>query len=90
MTEGPSQPILYPMEGVAGKTGEWRTFYPVLDPDLCIKCNICWKYCPDHAIYPADREKDEPISYDYDYCKGCGICAQECPKSAIKMVPQGE
>jgi pyruvate ferredoxin oxidoreductase delta subunit len=90
MNEGPSSPILYPMEGAAGKTGDWRTHKPVVNPELCIKCNICWKYCPDNAIYPADREKDQAISYDYVYCKGCGICASECPKGAITMVIEGD
>ena len=90
MTKEPSLPMLYPMEGAAGRTGDWRTYYPVVDPEKCIKCNICWKYCPDSAIYPADREKDEPISYDYEYCKGCGICAEECPKQAITMKVEGE
>jgi 2-oxoisovalerate ferredoxin oxidoreductase delta subunit len=90
MTEGPSQPILYPMEGSAGRTGDWRTHKPVVDPDKCIKCNICWKFCPDHAIYPADREQDKVISYDYEYCKGCGICARECPKEAITMIEEGD
>jgi 2-oxoacid:acceptor oxidoreductase delta subunit (pyruvate/2-ketoisovalerate family) len=90
MTDKPSQPILFPIEGAAGKTGEWRTYYPKVDPDLCIKCNICWKFCPDNAIFPADREKDIPIKHDYDYCKGCGICAEECPKDAISMIPEGD
>ena len=90
MTKEPSLPILYPMEGAAGRTGDWRTYYPVVDPEKCIKCNICWKYCPDSAIYPADREKDQAISYDYEYCKGCGICAEECPKQAITMKVEGE
>ncbi|MCG3216739.1 MAG: 4Fe-4S binding protein [Candidatus Heimdallarchaeota archaeon] len=90
MTKEPSLPILYPMEGSAGRTGDWRTQYPVLDPEKCIKCNICWKFCPDNAIYPADREKDQTITYDYEYCKGCGICATECPKQAIIMVNEGE
>ena len=90
MTEGPSQPILFPMEGSAGRTGDWRTHKPVVDPDKCIKCNICWKFCPDNAIYPADREQDKVISYDYEYCKGCGICARECPKEAITMVEEGD
>ena len=90
MTKGPSQPILYPMEGSAGRTGDWRTHKPVVDPEKCIKCNICWKFCPDNAIYPADREQDKVISYDYEYCKGCGICARECPKGAITMIEEGD
>ena len=90
MIDGPSLPILYPIEGTAGQTGDWRTYKPVLIPDKCKFCNICWKFCPDLAINPADREKKQPISFDYTYCKGCGVCANECPFDAIKMVPEGE
>ncbi|MHA1419025.1 MAG: 4Fe-4S binding protein [Candidatus Heimdallarchaeaceae archaeon] len=90
MTEGPSSPILYPIVGAAGRTGDWRTLKPVVDPELCIKCNICWKFCPDNAIYRADKEKDQIIKFDYEYCKGCGICANECPSKAITMVSEDE
>ncbi|MCK5140679.1 MAG: 4Fe-4S binding protein [Candidatus Heimdallarchaeota archaeon] len=90
MTKDPSSPILFPIEGAAGRTGDWRTQKPVVDPELCIKCNICWKFCPDNAIYRADRDKDKIIKFDYEYCKGCGICANECPSKAITMVSEDE
>ena len=64
----------------ANKTGLWRTFKPVINYEKCIKCYICWKFCPDVAIIIDDFPK-----IDYDYCKGCGICANECPKKAITM-----
>lgn len=64
------------------KTGQWRTYRPILDPKKCINCLICWKYCPEPCIYLGE---DHP-TVDYDYCKGCGICAEECPKDAIEMV----
>ena len=90
MTKGPSSPILYPIEGSAGRTGDWRTHHPQVNEQLCIKCNICWKYCPDRAIYPADKEQNKAVSFDLEYCKGCGICAEECPKNAIEMIKEGE
>ena len=77
------------------KTGSWRTMKPVLTPENCILCNICWQYCPDSAIEPADPKTKKPIVIDYDYCKGCGICVQECLanrnvnlKDALAMVPE--
>jgi 2-oxoisovalerate ferredoxin oxidoreductase delta subunit len=65
------------------KTGFWRTFRPTLDQSKCIKCRICWKFCPDVSISMTD---DSFPVFDYDHCKGCGICANECPKKAIIMV----
>ncbi|MEM3396852.1 MAG: 4Fe-4S binding protein [Thermoplasmata archaeon] len=65
------------------KTGEWRNMRPVLDRSKCIRCYICWKFCPDVAIKILP---DGNIEHDYEFCKGCGICANECPKKAITMV----
>lgn len=64
------------------KTGDWRTFRPVIDQNKCIKCLTCWIYCPDEAV-EWDGEK---VAINYDFCKGCGICANECPVKAIQMV----
>ncbi|NJE08099.1 3-methyl-2-oxobutanoate dehydrogenase subunit delta [Thermococcus sp. M39] len=64
-------------------TGDWRTFIPVVDESKCVKCYICWKFCPEPSIY---IKEDGYVAIDYDYCKGCGICANECPTKAITMV----
>ena len=64
-------------------TGDWRTFIPIVDKSKCVKCYICWKFCPEPAIY---IKEDGYVAIDYDYCKGCGICANECPTKAITMV----
>ncbi len=68
------------------KTGSWRALKPVIDLDKCIKCLLCWIYCPDNAII---RRDDDYVEVDYVYCKGCGICANECPTKAIEMVEEG-
>ena len=67
----------------ANRTGFWRTFRPVLDKSTCIKCYICWKFCPDVAIRILE---DGFVEVDYEHCKGCGICAAECPKKCFTMV----
>ena len=65
-------------------TGGWRALRPVIDQDKCVKCLLCWVYCPENAVvWDGDR-----VSIDYNYCKGCGICAHECPQKAIRMVPE--
>lgn len=73
--------ISYPRIGASGNTGDWRTFRPVRDMDRCIKCMLCYLYCPEAVI-------SSSIEIDYDYCKGCGICANECSKKAITMVEE--
>lgn len=70
-----------PTEAAAGKTGDWRTFRPVLDDETCVDCGECFTYCPDDAF-------DTDLNIDLDYCKGCGICANICPVDAIEMVEE--
>lgn len=79
----------------ANHTDSWRILTPEIDYSSCIRCMICWKFCPDNAINvvpginvpsPNDRVlKLEAPEIDMDYCKGCGICANECPEKCIDM-----
>ena len=62
----------------------FRTFMPEFDTNACIKCMLCWVYCPEGCI----DKTGEVLEVDFDYCKGCGICAHECPKKCIKMVKE--
>lgn len=66
-------------------TGSWRALKPIIDHNKCVKCMLCWLFCPDFAIL----WDGENVHVNYDFCKGCGICAHECPVNAIKMVPEG-
>ena len=77
-----------PAIGEAGKTGEWRDSFPVIDQGKCLparqnkaSCFLCWLYCPDAVV-----SKTIPIQINMEYCKGCGICAQICPSNAITMI----
>jgi 2-oxoacid:acceptor oxidoreductase delta subunit (pyruvate/2-ketoisovalerate family) len=64
-------------------TGSWRSSRPVMAPDKCNLCLLCWVFCPEGAIRQAPD-----LSIDLDYCKGCGICASECRRDAIRMVEE--
>jgi pyruvate ferredoxin oxidoreductase gamma subunit len=69
------------------KTGDWRIFRPVLVPEKCNGCWLCFVYCPDAAIsLTAD---DRPV-IDYDHCKGCMLCVEECPTQALLSVRESE
>ncbi|MCY0858904.1 MAG: 4Fe-4S binding protein [Sulfolobaceae archaeon] len=88
--------IKEPQSSRYNKTGSWRTERPVLEQDACIRCTLCWVYCPEPAIlelpkpYTTKKGIKYNVTYEinYDYCKGCGICSQVCPTKAIKMVPE--
>lgn len=71
-----------PPTSLENKTGMWRVQEPVIDQSKCIKCLLCWTYCPDASI---KRRDDDGVEVDYDYCKGCGICMTVCPVKAISM-----
>ena len=86
MSKLPVTAIAAPARGAAGRTGSWRIEKPVIDQSRCIRCLLCWVYCPEPAVV---RGEDDRVEVDYDYCKGCGICANECPVKAITMVPEG-
>ncbi len=72
--------VLHAGNAVARDTGSWRVERPVVDPDICTRCGLCFVRCPDGAI--ALDEDGFPI-IDYDHCKGCMICQQICPLRAI-------
>jgi len=88
--------ILEPGNSELKKTGDWRTFKPVINNDKCIRCMLCWVYCPDGVIKIIDREYVDSrgrrwnivFEVDYDHCKGCGICVEECPVNAIDFVEE--
>lgn len=79
--------ISQPGSGKEYKTGDWRSLRPIVDKSKCIKCGICYIFCPDMAIL---KTEDSFFEADLYYCKGCGICAQECFTGCINMVAEEE
>lgn len=67
------------------ETGSWRSERPVVNAAGCIKCGVCWLFCPDSCVKQA---ADGHFEADLTYCKGCGICVKECPTGCIKMVSE--
>jgi len=69
------------------KTGDWRSQLPVHNFKKCIKCGLCYVFCPEACI---NETKEGFFEADLFYCKGCGICAHECPTGAIVMKDEEE
>ena len=69
------------------KTGDWRSMRPVVNKDHCVRCGVCYIFCPDMAVAKTDEGYFEADLY---YCKGCGICAHECVTQCITMVQEEE
>lgn len=69
------------------QTGDWRSERPIFDNNKCIKCGLCYIFCPEGCI---GQNAEGYFEADLFYCKGCGICARECWPKAISMVPEEE
>ncbi len=69
------------------KTGSWRSERPVVAKEQCIRCGVCWLFCPDMCII---RATEGHFVANLNYCKGCGICAKECPVGCITMISEEE
>ena len=67
-------------------TGGWRAQKPIWDNAKCIKCGVCYLFCPEGCI---SEDVEGCFTADLNYCKGCGICAHECWPRAIRMEEEG-
>jgi pyruvate ferredoxin oxidoreductase delta subunit len=61
---------------------DWKFEHPVWDNEKCIKCGVCYLFCPDGAIL---QNKDGYYEADIMYCKGCGVCGKQCWTGCITM-----
>ena len=58
---------------------------PEWDKDRCIRCGICYVYCPNGAVC---RLEDGFFDVEEKKCSGCGICHRECWFGVISMVEE--
>ena len=69
------------------QTGVWRSQRPIFDSSKCIKCGLCYIFCPEGCI---EQNTEGYFEANLFYCKGCGICARECWPQAVTMVEEKE
>jgi pyruvate ferredoxin oxidoreductase delta subunit len=69
------------------RSGDWRSMRPVVNTDQCIRCGVCYIFCPDMAV---EKNEDGFFRANLYYCKGCGICARECITGCIAMEAEEE
>ncbi len=65
--------------------GQKPTLVPVWDKNMCVRCGLCYLFCPDAAI---KRGEDGYFEANLNYCKGCSICHKECWFGAISMMEE--
>lgn len=59
------------------KTASWRSIRPIIDEEKCKRCMICWKFCPEPAIFPTD-----PPTIDYDYARDAASASK-----SVRLTP---
>jgi adenylylsulfate reductase subunit B len=58
---------------------------PVIDSDICLKCNNCDDVCPSDVFFGSKKGEVPVITYP-DECWHCNACVVSCPKEqAIKL-----
>lgn len=53
-----------------------------INPDLCVKCDLCRENCWFDAI-----QADKYYKVDNYACEGCGVCEAVCPVDAVLLKP---
>lgn len=65
----------------AGKQQMHSDIKPQVDPDICIGCGECARWCPKQAI----KLTGGKAHIDPEICYGCGECLITCKPKAIKI-----
>ncbi len=55
--------------------------HPVVDHNVCTKCRLCLRICPEMAL-----SLDLNIQLNSERCISCGLCQSRCPVDAISGV----
>ncbi|MBF0235136.1 MAG: 4Fe-4S dicluster domain-containing protein, partial [Desulfamplus sp.] len=55
----------------------------VIDPQKCVGCGICVKYCPEGLVHISFETKK---AVKCDMCQGYPECVKACPTGALELV----
>jgi len=55
-----------------------------VDPDTCIGCGLCAKYCPRGVVF---LDPDLGKAVKCDLCGGEPQCVEACPTGALEIIP---
>jgi len=55
---------------------------PMIDPDRCTGCGICYDICPGDVIR---LNAGKAVVRYADECWHCGACRLECPEDAVRF-----
>jgi NAD-dependent dihydropyrimidine dehydrogenase PreA subunit len=59
----------------------------VINPETCIRCNLCDWICPGDLIYKEEEDRASlPVIAYPDECWYCGLCQTTCPTDAITVI----
>ncbi len=56
-------------------------YVSVVDPDLCVACELCTDHCPFGAMSMGGAL----VEIDRVLCMGCGVCVSKCPEGALSL-----
>ena len=63
---------------------------PILNPDQCIGCGICYRNCPSKAIEMVEVNGKKYPQLNLGKCIFCYQCVDTCPKKAMASSPNFE
>jgi Pyruvate/2-oxoacid:ferredoxin oxidoreductase delta subunit len=80
------QDVLPPTSETAPQARElasgWRSWFPVIDFDLCTHCMQCLSFCL-FGVYGVDRQRGITVTQPENCKTNCPACSRVCPEAAI-------
>ena len=80
--DAPNLHLIMNQSSEARQTDYYGLSKAEINPDLCVKCDMCKQNCQFDAIHVGTDYK-----VDYYACEGCGVCEIICPVGAVSFKP---